>query len=229
MPHRSEQPATRVGDLRRLSMTVPQAAQILDVEAKEVRTAIDRHVVTAALVQQGGRSFRTLDGIDVLRLRMRGVLHHGVGQRLYSALKKAPDGQRLDQPFQLEGLLPSEDSAAAIFNVVHDMATRTVFDARSLRADQSSLVDEDGRLRGTDVEAHRVAALATGGMSADEIVRDYPNLSAPLIDAAIAYARTNPKRGRPYPARTAKSTLRKGGGGGLAAAFVAARDHQDRE
>ena len=86
------------------------------------------------------------------------------------------------------------------------------------------LIDDNGDIRGADVEAHRIAALVFGGMSIDEVIEDYPILGRDEIDAAVRYAAANPEPMRPFPTRTAKSVLRHGGGGGLAAAFAAARD-----
>ncbi len=55
------------------------------------------------------------------------------------------------------------------------------------------------------------------------MLRDYPTLTRPQLEAAVAYARVTPKQGRPYPARTVKSALRQGRGG-LERAFAAAHD-----
>jgi uncharacterized protein (DUF433 family) len=89
--------------------------------------------------------------------------------------------------------------------------------------DLSRLIDGDGTIRGSGVEAHRIAALVAGGMELAEILEDYPNLGPDQVEAASRYALVVPNPGRPYPDRTAKSVLRRGGGGGLAAAFHAAR------
>ena len=91
-------------------------------------------------------------------------------------------------------------------------------------SDITRLIDDNGDIRGAEVEAHRIAALVGGDMSIEEVLRDYPNLEPGQIEAAVRYAEANPRPGSPFPTRTAKSALRHGGGGGLAAAFAAARD-----
>jgi hypothetical protein len=93
-------------------------------------------------------------------------------------------------------------------------------------ADTRPAIDTDGTIQGTGVEARRIAALVDGGMSAAEILRDYPNLTAEQLDAALDYAKANPNSGRTFPPGTAKAALRRGRRG-LARAFAAARD--DRE
>jgi hypothetical protein len=86
-------------------------------------------------------------------------------------------------------------------------------------------IDKDGTVVGKNVSAHRIAALIGGEMSADEVLRDYPNLTAAEVEAAVAYAKANPWRGRPYPPLTVKAALRAGRGG-LAQAFKAARNRK---
>lgn len=80
-----------------------------------------------------------------------------------------------------------------------------------------------GVIREAGVEPHRIAALAEGGMSIDEILRDHPNLTAEQVEAAVDYAAAHPKQEQPYPRRTVKSVLRRGMGG-LGRAFAAARE-----
>jgi uncharacterized protein (DUF433 family) len=71
--------------------------------------------------------------------------------------------------------------------------------------------DGEAVLKGTEVEAHRIAALLTGGMSAEEIRQDYPSLTLSQIATAQAYAEAYPKSGRPYPAKTVKRALKGAG------------------
>ena len=84
------------------------------------------------------------------------------------------------------------------------------------------VIDENGCIRGTGVEAHRIAALVRGGVPASDILVDYPGLDAGQVEAAVAYARDNPWHGQPFPTETFKSVLRAGDGV-LKRAFAAAR------
>ena len=61
-------------------------------------------------------------------------------------------------------------------------------------------------IKGTDVNAYRIAALHDG-MTIEEILRDYPSLSEQQIHAANAYAESHPKSGRPYPKTTVKKVM----------------------
>ena len=71
--------------------------------------------------------------------------------------------------------------------------------------------DGEAVLKGTDVEAHRIAALLAGGMGAEEVREDYPSLTLEQIATARAYAEAYPKSGRPYPAKTVKRALKGAG------------------
>lgn len=52
-------------------------------------------------------------------------------------------------------------------------------------------------LRGTRVTVATIAALAEGGTPVAEILRHYPSITAEQIEAAGAYAKAHPRRGRP--------------------------------
>ena len=73
----------------------------------------------------------------------------------------------------------------------------------------AELADEgEALIKGTRIEAHRIAALLDGGMPIEEILADYPSLDEAQVSAAKAYADTHPKPGRPYPAMTDKAAMR---------------------
>lgn len=52
-------------------------------------------------------------------------------------------------------------------------------------------------VRGTRVTVHSIAAMVDGGDSAADIREEFPDLSEEAIEAAVVYARANPKPGRP--------------------------------
>lgn len=66
----------------------------------------------------------------------------------------------------------------------------------------------DGTIRGTGIEAHRIAALMAGPMTRSAILRDYPELTDALVEAAVRYARAQPWGGRGFPDVTAKEAMR---------------------
>lgn len=58
-------------------------------------------------------------------------------------------------------------------------------------------------VRGTRVPVYVLADLIGQGANAKEILEDYPALTAAKLRAALAYAQTHPKRGRPVKAGNA--------------------------
>ena len=69
----------------------------------------------------------------------------------------------------------------------------------------------EARIKGTRIEAFRIAALLDGGMTMGAVLRDYPSLDEHQVLAAKAYAESNPKVGRSYPKITAKAAMRGSG------------------
>ncbi|WP_259665616.1 DUF433 domain-containing protein [Rhizobium binae] len=68
-------------------------------------------------------------------------------------------------------------------------------------------------IKGTDIPVYQVAALYPAA-SIEEILEDFPSLRRAQVEHAIDFARTHPKKGRPYPSTSLKrgiSSLIKSG------------------
>jgi uncharacterized protein (DUF433 family) len=209
-------------DLRQQHFTLLEAARILNKDVGVIRKAVDRERLDTAYRAVGKRRVRLLTGIDIIYLRLSDSLNPKLRGVVYQALTQAPEGNALcgslavtdtrrpNQPVTLD--LPLERVTA-----------ETLDGIRALDSAAQDIEVRDGTafIRGTGVEAHRITALADGGLSHDEILRDYGDLTAQQIEAAVAYARTHPKQGRPYPPQTVKSVLGSGRGG-LKRAFAEA-------
>ncbi|TCR72684.1 DUF433 domain-containing protein [Rhizobium sp. BK376] len=118
-------------------------------------------------------------------------------RRLYGALRKLPNGAH---KFQLGRL---ELDLAQIDTDLKDRMARleAVRDGIDSKGDRGEAV-----IRGTTVAAHLIAALARD-QAVDAILTDFPSLTRDQIDAAVEYAKAYPKRGRPYPTKSLKTTL----------------------
>ena len=58
----------------------------------------------------------------------------------------------------------------------------------------TSSIDTSGQeplIKGTAIEAHRIAALLAGGMTMDEVLRDYPSLTKQKVLAAKIFAQSH--------------------------------------
>lgn len=216
--------AARFGDLRERRLTLPQAAQVLGIGVELIRKAVERGGLDPTYVLVGNRRIRALDGVDLVFLQLSRPYSRKVRDELYRTLKHAPEDQTLHGSLVIE-IKGSAGQATAVEVPLQKSVAETLAGMRELERTEQLIVPGEGggTIRSTGVEAHRIAALAEGGMSADEILRDYPNLTAEQVKAAVDYAEAHPKQGRPYPGRTVKSVLREGRGG-LGRAFEAARD-----
>ncbi|HEY0023104.1 MAG TPA: DUF433 domain-containing protein [Longimicrobium sp.] len=54
-------------------------------------------------------------------------------------------------------------------------------------------------VRGTRIAVHTLADLAGQGAPHEELLEDYPSLTAESLSAALEYARANPRRNQPAP------------------------------
>jgi len=220
-----EDEAVRVGDLKRRRFTLPQAAQILKIKTELLRKTVDRGWLTKSYIQFQGRKLRALDGIDIVCLYMSGDLSAKVRYSLYTQLKHLPETRRLAGTMQLQ-IPASSGSESRIVDVSLDRPVHEAMEGINALDRSVTAVDGHGMIAGTAVEAHRIAALVDAGMSINDVLGDYPNLTKDQVESAMAYAKVNPKHGRPYPVSTVKAVLRQGRGG-LEEAFAAALDEAD--
>ena len=71
----------------------------------------------------------------------------------------------------------------------------------------------------TTIPLYRVSALLGGGMRIDQVLEDFPSLTAEQVEYARAYAAIYPNLGKPYPKTSFKRLLRNAG-------FYAAQNSQ---
>ena len=180
---------------------------MLRVPVKAVKKALDEGPVEAKLVHKpGARPVREIAWADLLYLfavrALREELTPKARLEFYHALKRAPVDRVHEVRF------------GRLSVAIDDLKAEVEKRAREL-AQLAKKVEfqEDGEaiLKGTRIEAHRIAALLAGGMSPEDVAEDYPSLSVDQIASAKAYAEAYPKSGRPYPARTVKRTLKGAG------------------
>lgn len=195
------------------SVTPVEAAWLTELSAKTINATIDRGELKA--VKGRGRAkkrSRNLGAADVLYLMLRkelgAVLSAGAKRELYRALSKArigvlsdwksPSAEQCDVEIRLAG--------GVIRIELKNACSRLAKRWRALRnATQMVISDPTIRggepvIRGTRVPVYVIADLMRQGAGLREILEDYPSLDAQMIRAALAYAQTNPKRGRPSKA-----------------------------
>ena len=178
------------------TLTPQQAAFVAQVSTSTVHRAIDRKEVKSE--RRSGR--RQLGIPEVVYLKMRGELRaflSNAGRKeLYASIRSEYNEKRNLSGFRRNLKIgPVQVSlGAAVDSVVERMA-------RLEAARERVVLDEEIRggeptVRGTRVPVYLLAELKEQGASDEELLEDYPSLTAESLRAALLYAQTQPRRGR---------------------------------
>jgi uncharacterized protein (DUF433 family) len=192
------------------TFTTAQAAFVVGERLEVFKKVVERAPVKPRIVRRGGRRIRQFGMAELVFLCAYPVLKQELTPKsqaaFYQALLAAPDhGLRKEIVFG-DHRYNVGRHARIVESKIKEL------EALSRQIDSSG---EEAVISGTGIEAYRIAALLDGGMTVEEVLRDYPSLNERQVVAAKAYAEANPKRGRPYPKQTAKAALRSAGLGAL--------------
>jgi uncharacterized protein (DUF433 family) len=185
------------------ALTAAQAAFVLGEPLDSFKKAVDRGPIKARVVRRGRVRVRQFGLTDLVFLsvdrEVRSELTPKGRAELYQALIKAPHHGA------------KHEVAFGDFRFDYDrhlMIIEAKLSELDRLSDQIDASGGDAVIKGTKIEAHRIAALLDGGMTIETVLRDYPSLNNHQVLAAKAYAEANPKPGRPYPKTTAKAAMR---------------------
>ena len=188
------------------SWTIAEAAFVLGEPLDAFKRIVDRGPVRPQLEWRGRLRIRAFRLQDLIFLRAAKELQEELTPKarteLYEAILTAPRHSREPVAF---GRLKVE-----VGGFRRDVETR-LKELEALLREIDASADGEARIRGTAIEAHRIAALLDGGMTVDAILTDYPSLTKRQVLAARAFADAHPKPGRPYPKTTAKAAVRGAG------------------
>ena len=215
-------------------LTTPEAAFVLGRPANDVKRAIDRGVVEAHRVVQGRTAHRYLGLADLIYLKAserladkltpdaRGDLYIRLRDRLGAMGQggtwspqerldfwKSAAGRLRDTSFM--GDLPKRiELGWASVDIEPDLVA--VSDRLLLLAEVKGETERNAAgeplIPGTAIEAYRAAALLEGGASTEEVLHEHPDLTPERVEWVRAYAATHPKRGRPFPSKGLKRSIR---------------------
>jgi uncharacterized protein (DUF433 family) len=191
---------------RMAQFTAAEAAFVLQEPIRMVKKALDAGPVRPVLVSKAGSSVRTIAWHDLFYLfavrALREELTPKARSEFYEALQHYPLRRGREVRFGR--------FRVAVTDLIDEVEKRT----RTLSALADKVEfrnDGEPMVKGTDIEAYRIAALLDGGLTVDEILSDYPSLTRDAIETARSYSEAHPKPGRPYPRTTAKRALRGAG------------------
>ncbi len=183
------------------NFTLSEAGYVLGRSPATLNKAVDTGIIQARQSKVGNIIQRLLGRAELRFLRLADELEKDLTpagrRRLYGALRKLPDDAHKLQLGQLQLDL------AQIDNDLKDRMTR--LEAIKYRIDSKGDRSE-AVIRGTSITAYLVAALARD-QGPDAVLKDFPSLTRDQVEAAIEFAKAYPKRGRPYPTKSLKTTL----------------------
>lgn len=186
--------------------TVAEVAFVLREPIRAVKKALEAGPVRPVLLRRAGAPIRAIDKSDLFYLyavrELREELTPKARTDLYETLRRWAKEPRGEVSY---GRL-----RVAVADLFQEVERRTA-NLAELAEKVAFRADGEPVLKGTDIEAYRIAALLGGGLSVAEVLEDYPSLSCDQVETAKAYAEVHPKVGRPYPRTTVKRALRSAG------------------
>ncbi|MBM7327997.1 DUF433 domain-containing protein [Agrobacterium sp. S2] len=184
-------------------LTTAQAAFVVGEPLDSFKKVVERAPIKPQLVTRGGRKIRQFGPAELVFLHAYGELKEVLTPKsqseLYAALRAS--------------LKRGREREIAFGKQRYDIGQHWLFVDRKLKelSKLTDQVDASGKepvIRGTQIEAYRIAALLDAGVSVKDVLRDYPSLKEDQVVAAKVYAEAHPKAGRPYPKQTAKAAMR---------------------
>ena len=183
------------------TLTLSEAGYVLDRSPTDLNKAVDTGMIRARQRKVGKAVQRLVGPAELRFFRLAHELHKDLAptgrRRLYAALRKLPTETHRVKLGDLDLDLSRIDSDLK--------APLGRLDSIRQRVDRLG-GEQDAVIRGTDIPAHLIAALARE-QTVEEILEDFPSLERVQVEGAIEFSKAYPKRGRPYAARSLKRTL----------------------
>jgi uncharacterized protein (DUF433 family) len=174
-----------------------EAAFVTGLSEKTINQAIDRLEVEALPTRRTGDRERMLGLAELLYLRLRaqvGSLLSPEGKRtLRKQLSQAVGTAR---PPDVVILGPLVIKIAPEFQALTEKL-REVERVWTFVTVNTQVRAGEPVIRGTRIPVYMLAELSVQGAPAQELLEDYPSLTPESLEAALAFARLYPRRGRP--------------------------------
>ena len=183
-----------------VSLTLNEAGYVVGQSSTAINRAVDRGIIKAKLQRRGKSQLRKIGASELRFLAIAGEvgkdLTPAARRKVYEAMRRLPPDLHLLSVGIMEFKLAEIDQRIA----------KRLQQLQTVKALVEERPDTDPVIRGTNVSAYVIAALAHGETIA-EIINDYPGLTSAQIEAATESAKVYPKPGRPLPTRSFKKAL----------------------
>lgn len=184
--------------MARTLITRREAAELSGITETTVKKAVDQRVIPAR--KRGSQSYIELDDVPVLTMlglltEMRLRVEH---KRQLRAWLRADEGPTLQLTPALFVQRVDEVDAA------RQRAERYARLRAEWIVSDPAIKGGEPVVRGSRVSVHTLADRMAHGESAATLDEDFPHIPAEAREVAAAYARANPRRGRPPKRATAE-------------------------
>ncbi len=176
-----------------------EAAIVANVEPSYINRAIDENILPSVYFRrENGRSVRA-DACALI------AFYAETAKLLTAEMRKEMINSLIDLQNQMHREGPAPDMLIHDGVVTVDFgpilkrtreALERLSEARDMVVTSPDILGGTPVIRGTRVPVYDVAAVAAQ-IPIDEVLKDYPSLSADQVDLAKLYAKANPLRGRP--------------------------------
>jgi len=171
-----------------------EAAFVTGLSEKTINQAIDREEVQPLPARRVDDRERTLGFSDLVYLQLRseiGALLSAEGKRLLREQLSAAE-----DPEGIVNIGPMEVRIAMQVQRVEERVAQIEL-ARSFVVSDPEVRAGEPTVRGTRIPVYVLSDLAAQGADTEELLEDYPSLTAESLEAALLFAGMYPRRGRP--------------------------------
>jgi uncharacterized protein (DUF433 family) len=173
-----------------------EASFVTRLPRKAVEQAITRREIATKPGRRATDAAQNVGEAELVYLESRkslvNLLTRDARRKLYRALSGAAAGE-----------IPSTVEVGTIEVKLDDVKARVRERLAQLDAVREHVAEDPAVcggvpvVRGTRIPVHALAQLARQGAPTEELLEDYPALTAASLEAALLYARIHPRRGRP--------------------------------
>jgi uncharacterized protein (DUF433 family) len=178
--------------------TVSEAAFVSGASRHTVNQAIDRGEIRTRRPREAGASGRRVGMAEIIYLRVQDLLSTRGRKIAYKKLMRVvvdldaePPMIELENGVRLDITAPVAEALARL-DELGRIRSRVEVDP-GIRGGEPVF-------RGTRIPVHMIAGFVRKGVPAEELLEDYPSLTAESLQVATRYAELYPRRGRPRQA-----------------------------
>lgn len=181
------------------NLTVNEAAELSGVSLRSIEKAAEEGIVTKKLLKGTLRPVRAahvplqIVAYASVMKRVQGIrMDIKTKRRLFSCIKGFGDELGAFEP--MPGLRLSVDTLAAD---EWARARRYVWAKAEHLESRDDVLGGEPVIKGTRITCRSVLGKVEAGDTIDDLIADYPEIPREAFEAAVTYAKTHPRRGRP--------------------------------